>query len=218
MFHSLGFLIFITITSSSYSFTLIESGPPQPWQTALMGRYVIHNSDWVSISTISTLSSIKTYPFVNLKSMSDGPVSKGTGIPYLYMTELDLSGKDIEQDSRCTVLASLAQSEYCKSEKFDPQDPRCARVILTGHILKVDNTTAEFAFAQNALYSRHPAMKGWPTDHDFYIAKVDIEQVAVLDFFGGVKFVSIEDYFNANDNLYDDESLFEHVKIIDITL
>jgi len=207
MFHSLGFLIFITVASSSYSYTLIESGPPpQPSQAALMARYVMHNSDWVSISTTSTLPSVKTYPFVSLESVSDGPVSKGTGIPYLYITTLDLSAKDIEHDNRCTVLASLAQSKYCKSENLDPEDPRCARVMLTGHLLKVDNTTAEFVFAQNALYSRHPAMKNWPTGHNFYFAKVDIEQVALFDYFGGVKFIPVEAYFYANGSLYDDEN------------
>lgn len=52
--------------------------------------------DWVSIGTISTQKQIQGYPFVSLQSMSDGPVSNGTGIPYLYMSDLDLTAKDTE--------------------------------------------------------------------------------------------------------------------------
>lgn len=53
------------------------------------------SADWASVATISTLKTTVGYPFVTLKSMSDGPSDNGTGIPYLYMTDLDLSGKDI---------------------------------------------------------------------------------------------------------------------------
>lgn len=51
--------------------------------------------DWVAISTVSTQKDIPGYPFVNLQSMSDGPVNNSTGIPYLYMSDFDLSAIDI---------------------------------------------------------------------------------------------------------------------------
>lgn len=35
-------------------------------------------------------------------------------------------------------------------------------------------------------------------DHEFFVAKVDPLQIDVLDYFGGIKHVSKEDYFNAN--------------------
>lgn len=50
----------------------------------------------MSIATISTQDAIKGYPFVSLKSLSDGPETNATGIPYLYMTSMDVSGKDVE--------------------------------------------------------------------------------------------------------------------------
>uniref|UniRef100_A0A1Y1LIP6 CREG-like beta-barrel domain-containing protein n=1 Tax=Photinus pyralis TaxID=7054 RepID=A0A1Y1LIP6_PHOPY len=76
--------------------TVINSDPPNPQLKALSARYVIHNVDWVSIATISTLPFAKSYPFTNIKSMSDGPISQGTGIPYILMTGIDFSGKDLE--------------------------------------------------------------------------------------------------------------------------
>ena len=35
---------------------------------------------------------------------------------------------------------TLAQETYCSEQDFDPEDPRCARVILTGNIFKVSHS------------------------------------------------------------------------------
>jgi len=186
------------LVSVAFTVDMAYLTPPEPWQAALMARYIIHKCDWVSFATISTLESVKGYPYVTLKSMSDGPVNNGTGIPYLYMTEMDVSGKDITVNNNCTIMATLAETDYCNQEDFDPQDPRCAKLIISGKLIQVDNATHEYNFAHDALFTRHPAMKWWPKDHDFYVAKVELEQIAVLDYFGGMKHVSIKDYLNAN--------------------
>jgi len=34
-------------------------------------------------------------------------------------------------------VLSLAQSDYCKKKSFDPEDPRCAQLTLTGKFVKV---------------------------------------------------------------------------------
>lgn len=36
--------------------------------------------------------------------------------------------------------------------------------------------------------------------HSFYLCKLDIEEVIVLDYYGGPHFVSKEEYFNAGDD------------------
>ncbi len=48
-----------------------------------------------------------------------------------------------------------------------------------------------------ALFSRHPVMADWPADHDWFFAKLAIQQVAVLDYFGGAKYVPLEEYYAA---------------------
>lgn len=50
---------------------------------------------WVSIATISTQDDIKGFPYVSLKSFSDGPKENSTGTPFLYMTDMDVTGKDV---------------------------------------------------------------------------------------------------------------------------
>ncbi|XP_057667708.1 protein CREG1 [Diorhabda carinulata] len=191
--------------------------PPQPWKAALMARYVIHMTDWVSIATISTQEAINGFPFVSLKSFSDGTSTNSTGVPYLYMTDLDVTGKDVMKDSRVTIMATLAETNYCENKEFDPQDPRCAKILMSGKLFKIEATSPEYDFGRNSLFEKHPSMKNWPKDHLFYVAKVVPEQIEVLDYFGGLKFVTIEDYFNANiTELINLDRHFSRVAIIDI--
>ena len=53
-------------------------------------------------------------------------------------------------------------------------------------------------------------------DHNFYVTKLDIEQLALFDFFGGIKYISIEDYFNVSTHVFED-IIFERVEFIEIT-
>lgn len=94
-------------------------------------------------------------------------------------------------------MATLAQSDYCKTKDYDPQDPRCAKLIISGRIMK-PNSPSEYDLAMKSLFARHPVMKTWPKGHNFYPAKVYIQQIEVLDQFGGIIHVTAEDYFKAN--------------------
>ncbi|MPC45175.1 Protein CREG1 [Portunus trituberculatus] len=131
-------------------------------------------------------------------SVSDGPVDKSSGTPYAYITRLDLCGKDLLTDDRASLAVSEAQSDYCKKVDLDPEDPRCARVLLSGTVEEVKNGTSEAEFAKEALFSRHPVMKTWPQkNHNWIFVKMNIKNIYVFDYFGGVRNVAVEDYYNA---------------------
>ncbi|ODM93209.1 Protein CREG1 [Orchesella cincta] len=168
--------------------------PPPHQLVAKMARYIVHNSYWSSLATISTMPAVRGYPFVNLVSLSDGPNNNSTGIPYFYMTSLDMSSVDLESDNRASLMMTLAQTDFCEKHKYDPEDPRCAHVILSGRIVQVTNK-AELAFASNAMFSQHPEMKDWPKDHGWFFAKLELTNVVVLDYFGGAVTVKLDDYF-----------------------
>lgn len=34
-------------------------------------------------------------------------------------------------------MATLETTDYCRQKKFDPEDPRCARVMLSGKVVPV---------------------------------------------------------------------------------
>ncbi|XP_018019517.1 protein CREG1 [Hyalella azteca] len=171
--------------------------PPPHTEYAAVARYIIHISDWATLATISTHANITGYPFANVFSISDGITSNSTGNPYFYLTDLELSVHDLKADPRASLTASLAQSSYCRQRRLDPQDPVCAHVILTGEIVKIKNGTAEAAAAQQALFSRHPEMQDWPQDHGWFVARLAIRHIYLLDYFGGAKVIDPQDYYAA---------------------
>lgn len=179
---------------------VIEDFPPPPPhnQYAAVARYIMHVSNWASLATMSTHAGIEGYPFANVFSISDGLHDNSTGNPYFYLTSMELSVHDLEKDPRASLTATLAQSNYCKQEHLDPQDPLCAHVILTGEIVKIKEGSAEAAAAHEALFTRHPEMNQWPTDHGWFYARLAIRHIYLLDFFGGAKVIDPKDYFSAS--------------------
>ncbi|CAK6980432.1 protein CREG1 [Scomber scombrus] len=170
--------------------------PPHE-EVARMARFITHQCDWASMATISTHQPIVGKPFSNLFSVSDGPLGRSTGVPFFYLTRMEVSVQDLQVNPAASLSMSLAQTHYCKQEGFDPQSPLCAHIILSGSVLELANGT-EADFAKKSLFSRHPEMIDWPSDHDWFFAKFNITQVLVLDYFGGVKSVTPEQYFNAS--------------------
>ncbi|KAG5327498.1 CREG1 protein, partial [Pseudoatta argentina] len=163
---------------------------------AVMARYIVNQADWGAIATISTRTDIPSFPVANLVSIADGPVGSGTGIPYMYLTPLDYTAQDLAKDHRATVFISLAQGDYCKNKGYDPMDPRCARILLSGKIKAVKNETHEVV--EQLFFGRHPQLRNMPADHKFFFAELDISTIALLDTFGGPKYISIDDYLNAS--------------------
>ncbi|KAM6958130.1 protein CREG1 [Tautogolabrus adspersus] len=169
--------------------------PPHD-QVARVARFVAHQVNWASMATISTHKPVVGQPFSNAFSVSDGPEGSSSGVPYMYLTRMEISVQDLEVNPQASLSMSLAQTDYCRQQGFDPQSPLCAHIILSGSVMEVNGT--EGKFAKKALFSRHPEMIDWPSDHNWFFAKFNITQVWVLDYFGGVKTVTPEEYFQAD--------------------
>nr|XP_033330034.1 protein CREG1 [Megalopta genalis] len=173
-----------------------SADPPPVDQAALMARYIVNQADWVSVATISTRKDIEGYPAATLVSYSDGDLGSGLGIPYLYLTPLDFTAQDLAKDNRVSMMMTLAQGSYCKSKNWDPMDPRCARILMSGKIITLNNDTTEHDLAKRVFFDRHPTLVNMPPNHRFYFAKLKIATIAVLDTFGGPKYVNVKDYLN----------------------
>ncbi|XP_018345415.1 PREDICTED: protein CREG1 [Trachymyrmex septentrionalis] len=186
---SIGFDDDREIQLRSHTHTL-QNLPP-----AVMARYIVNQADWAAVATISTRKDIRNFPVANLASIADGPVGGGTGIPYMYLTPLDYTAKDLAKNHHATVFVSLAQGDYCKTKGYDPMDPRCARILLTGKIKAVKNESVEVV--EQLFFDRHPKLRNPPADHKFFFAQLDISTIALLDNFGGPKYISVDDYLKA---------------------
>uniref|UniRef100_A0A8C0U260 Cellular repressor of E1A stimulated genes 1 n=1 Tax=Cyanistes caeruleus TaxID=156563 RepID=A0A8C0U260_CYACU len=153
--------------------------------------------DWGALATLSAQEGLRGRPFANIFSLSDGPPGPcgGSGVPYLYLTDMEISVQDLEVNSNASLTVSLAQTPYCRKHRYDPQNPLCAHIIFVGSIVKVNDTEA--GLAKKALFSRHPEMESWPKDHNWFFAKFNITNIWVLDYFGGLKIVTPEEYYSA---------------------
>jgi len=187
----------LNILSSSTSNNIVgDEPPPAPYESAKLARYITHVSDWASFATISTREPILGYPFNNILSLSDGPVDNSTGVPYLYVTDIDFTPEDTMNLNQVSLTMTLAQGDYCKKNNIDPESPLCARVMITGEFVKLTPGSEEESFAKLALFSRHPNFESWPADHGWYFAKIEIQHILLRAYFGGVFTIPVTDYFN----------------------
>lgn len=182
------------------SISAIDSAVRPPYhEYAKMARYLVHKSNWTSMGTISSLSTIRGFPMVNVISIADSAYSTpSTGHIYFLLTDLDFTGKDLANNNKLTALFTEDQDLACTSNHTDTMEPTCARVIFTGKVERLTPDTLEYKQADEWYTNRHPASIHWRTSHTFYFCKLNIEHIAVLDFYGGAHYISVEDYYNAN--------------------
>lgn len=136
---------------------------------------------------------------VNVIAMADSEKgAKSTGEIYFYLVMLDFTAQDLSKNNKMTVLFSLDQSLYCTKRNVDPMEPTCARIMMSGEALKVLKDAPEYDFAVKAMTSHHPASENWINAHDFFLCKMNISQIVVLDWYGGPHYVSVDDYYKAS--------------------
>lgn len=176
-----------------------SSDRPSHRDHAGMARYLVHKANWTAMGTISSSSNFNGYPMVNVKSIADSALDEpSTGNIYFLLTNLDFTGKDVTKDNKLTALFTEEQNLSCTKNNVDPMEPTCARAIFTGKCKKLEKKTAEYKEADEAFTKRHPASIMWRSVHGFYFCKLEIEQIAVIDFYGGVHYVEANDYYKAD--------------------
>ena len=187
------------------------TGPPPTADKAETARWMVSSTTWGFMSTISTRTNASHIgdAFGNPYSFADA----SNGIPYFYVSGLDASMVDLFGTPKANPRASLALSEATIRQKNgtaseaacaignglgDPENPPCARVVLSGTMVKLAAGSVEEKTAHDAIFARHPSFKYFPADHDWYITKLEIEGVWLIDFYGGAAIIKPADYFNAS--------------------
>ena len=200
----------IELTASEY-FAAVPVGPApltnstplpapgkQPFFTehAKTARWIAHNLGYGVLSTTSTNPQYTGVAFGNPQSFVDGTTDDSTGHLWFYTTPLDSSSLDLAKDPKCSwTLSEQMLGNFCTKKGWDPEDPRCARLVFVGSMRNA--TTAEIPDAKNALFARHPEMKEWPGDHSFQVTTMDISNIWLIDMFGGASSVDPKDYYSS---------------------
>lgn len=145
---------------------------------------------------------------VNVISVADsargGP---STGHIVYLLTDLDYTAQDLNRNNKLTLLFSEDEDLACTKRAMDPMEPPCVRAIIAGKNLRMSNSSSAYEPALDAFISRHPAGKHWMETHTFYLCTVEIEQVAVLNGYGGPKILTAEQFYNADINDEETESM-----------
>mmetsp|Transcript_32906 Transcript_32906/g.50337 ORF Transcript_32906/g.50337 Transcript_32906/m.50337 type:complete len:249 (-) Transcript_32906:135-881(-) len=187
-------------------------------------RWMVKSIKWGVLTTISSRLDLEDgdvsvsassgggggpVPFGNVYSFVDGTCDNSTGFPYLYGTFMDQSFEDTLKSRAVSLTLSEAalDTECLSSDEFpskvcsvvpfgfgDPENPLCARLVLTGVFKIVDG--GENTFATNALMERHPSMTYWPQDHNWEVAKIEVQDIWLIDYFGGASIIKVEDYLS----------------------
>merc|ERR1711865_439889 len=76
----------------------------------------------------------------------------------------------------------------------DPENPPCARLIVSGNYVVVDENSTEGIMAKKSLFESHPAFAQYPTDHSFFVGKIEIDEILLLDHYGGPGIIDAADY------------------------
>uniref|UniRef100_A0A0E0L9T8 CREG-like beta-barrel domain-containing protein n=1 Tax=Oryza punctata TaxID=4537 RepID=A0A0E0L9T8_ORYPU len=160
------------------------AGKPAPTEAAATARWLAAQNTWGVLS--------------NVVSYSDGVPGESHGIPYFYLTTLDPTARDALEDERTSFTLSEFPLGTCG--KIDPENPTCAKLTLTGKLKLIDPQSSEADLAKAALFTKHPEMKGWPKNHHFQIFKLEIENIFLIDWFGGPKPISPTEYLEYGKN------------------
>lgn len=110
------------------------------------------------MGTMSSEKSLEGYPMVNVIATADSAKNeKSTGNIYFLLTDLDFTGQDLAIQNKITTLFSMEQYKMCS----DPMEPTCARVMISGQMIKLSPNTEEYAFGNRSMLSRHPNAAKW---------------------------------------------------------
>ncbi|XP_006887865.1 PREDICTED: protein CREG2 [Elephantulus edwardii] len=169
------------------------STPPSPSLRPGTARFLAHSNAWGCLATVSTQERIQGLPFGNCLPISDGPINNSTGIPFFYLTAKDPTVSDLLKNPMASLTLPESEAEFCRRNIVDPEDPRCVRLTLTGQMVAVSPEEAEFA--RQAMFSRHPVMRKWPRQYEWFFMKMRIQNIWLQKWYGGVSEISREEYF-----------------------
>ncbi|XP_075418682.1 protein CREG2 [Tenrec ecaudatus] len=170
-------------------------GPPAPRLRPGTARFLAHANSWGCLATVSAQEKMWGLPFGNCLPVSDGPVNNSTGSPFFYLTPKDPTVANLMKNPMASLMLPEAEGEFCRKNLVDPDDPRCARLTLTGQMIMV--SPEEVEFAKQAMFSRHPVMRKWPRQYEWLFMKMRVEHVWLQKWYGGAAEISREEYFKA---------------------
>jgi len=203
-------LLLLLLVASETTITVSAKDVPPPGifggdDNASIARWLVQESTWGTLNAPFAWH-MSSEQEKNLNKEDDTTVS-GTIIPfaqdlgriYLYLMgqhELEKGvSLTLSQAALNSDLFGVAGCGMTTDAVVDAQDPRCAKLTLTGTISPLNDKNGEDGLA--ALFETHPYMGEWPEDHEFQVHELTLEKIWMISGFGGGGDIASEDYFAA---------------------
>lgn len=187
-------LVLLALLSCGTAFH--EPAPPDYKDLVGNARWMVK---YTNVSIVSTHSSFMDgYPFAQNKDVADGLYNEtlSTGIPIIYDSPMSTLTHDFLKNPKVTFTYSAGFTHYCKEQGIDNDSPTCGKAMLSGLMEKVTDVD-EVAWAKYGIFARHPDTKDWPIGHGFAFYKLNIENIYVIDYFGGAtKHLNVTEYLS----------------------
>jgi hypothetical protein len=185
---------------------------PDPSQKVETARWMVKTLNWGVVATTSSRSESSTPgdAFGNPYAFADA----SNGIPYFWASDLDASITDLNVSTRMTLALSEATLAGTSDEVpactigeglggfGDAENPPCARLVLSGDFVRMEAESDEYTAAHAAMFERHPSFAHLPGDHGFFLGKLEIDSIWMVDMYGGATNMDVSEYLaNSSEQL-----------------
>ena len=75
------------------------------------------------------------------------------------------------------------QNGVCEDKKLDAEDPRCARLTLSGTVNNVGKNDDDYKLALEEMIKKHPEVAEWMAmgSHDWHLMKMGIKKKVIAN-------------------------------------
>jgi len=173
-------------------------------------RWIVHNSLWVSLSTLDKNGD---GTFGNIRAITDGDtLGLSTGLPVFNLPDVDPAAINMRAHDMTIALtfteASLHSRITSKGETCAAQDagsPTCAQVVIYGKAKALDTGSEEYKKALKNFGVSHP-LASWLSQGGSHMPgtyfTIQPTSISILDYFGGAVDVLVDEYLGVT---FDDE-------------
>lgn len=164
-----------------------------PEAAAETARWITHTASWGYVTSHNSETGIPSLS-ASVLSFSDGSDRASTGRLYFYIMKGSMN--EGAWDASLTISqAALNHTHSCDVAKVDMEDPRCAKLTLSGKMTALSGD--EEARGKAALFARHPHMESWPASHGFRVHELVLSDIWMIDFYGGGANIEPKGYYAA---------------------
>eukprot|EP00578_Thalassiosira_sp_NH16_P007997 CAMPEP_0181128852 /NCGR_PEP_ID=MMETSP1071-20121207/28996_1 /TAXON_ID=35127 /ORGANISM="Thalassiosira sp., Strain NH16" /LENGTH=592 /DNA_ID=CAMNT_0023214773 /DNA_START=156 /DNA_END=1934 /DNA_ORIENTATION=- len=130
-------------------------------------RWLVKSSKWATLSWLEGEDKLQSL-VMSIASSDEGRI-------FMYLME-DITFKASLTFSEAQLDPSQFFGAKCGPDGvLDPQDPRCAKLTVSGIVSPVKEADAK-QHALDVLFAAHPQMASWPTDHNFIPCEMAIHE------------------------------------------